>query len=87
MTNKNKDLPVGHSRRGRKAMSADEERITTIVNSQLYGKCRAIADLENIHLKDIINKALENVIKAYEDKNGPIKAKVIRQKGDINDIF
>ena len=87
MTGKNTDIPAGSSRRGRKAMSADEERITTIVNTHLYGKCRAIADKEGILLKDIINKALEHLVLMYEKKKGPIESKILRKKVDLDDLF
>ena len=81
------NIPSGGSRRGRKPMSAEEERISSIVKCDLYSKCKAIAATENIPIKDVINKALELVVAAYEEKHGPIKIKRNRKPGDINDIF
>lgn len=79
--------PSGGVRRGRKPMGAEEERISSIVKCELYSKCKAIAATENIPIKDVINKALELVVGAYEEKHGPIKIKRNRKPGDINDIF
>lgn len=77
----------GGARRGRKSMGAEEERISSIVKCELYSKCKAIAATENIPIKDVINKALELVVGAYEEKHGPVKIKRNRKPGDINDIF
>lgn len=77
----------GTSRRGRKPMGAEEERISSIVKCELYNKCKAIANIENIPIKDVINKALELVVSAYEEKHGPVKVKRSRKPGDINEIF
>lgn len=74
-------------RRGRKAMGKDEERISTIVNHVMYNKCKSIADMEGLAIKDVINKGLEMVVTAYEEKHGPVRVKSIRKKGDINNIF
>lgn len=79
--------PSGGSTRGRKPMGADEERISSIVKCELYSKCKAIAATENIPIKSVINKALELVIDAYEEKHGPVKIKRNRKPGDINEIF
>lgn len=75
------------SRRGRKPMGAEEERISSIVNRELYSKCKAIASIENLPIKDVINKALEMVVSAYEEKHGPIKVKRTRKPGNINEVF
>lgn len=89
--NQHPGVPVstssGGARRGRKPMGAEEERISSIVKCELYSKCKAIAATENIPIKDVINKALELVVGAYEEKHGPIKIKRNRKPGDINDIF
>lgn len=77
----------GGARRGRKPMGAEEERISSIVKCELYSKCKAIAATENIPIKDVINKALELVVGAYEERHGPVKIKRNRKPGDINDIF
>ena len=79
--------PPGGVRRGRKPMGAEEERISSIVKCELYSKFKEIAATENIPIKDVINKALELVVGAYEEKHGPIKIKRNRKPGDINDIF
>ena len=84
---KNNFSPEIPSRRGRKPMGKEEERISTIVKCELYSKCKAIAATENIPIKDVVNKGLELVVAAYEEKHGPIKIKRSRKPGDINDIF
>ena len=84
---KNNSSPEIPSRRGRKPMGKEEERISTIVRCELYDKCKTIAYIENIPIKDVVNKGLELVIGAYEKEHGTVKAKKSRKKGDINDIF
>lgn len=77
----------GGSRRGRKPMGAEEERISSIVNRELYSKCKAIAAIENIPIKSIMNKGMELAVAAYEEKHGPVKVKRTRKPGNISDIF
>lgn len=77
----------GGLRRGRKPMSAEEERISTIVNSEKYAKIKTIAHIENLPIKDVVDKGFDLTIEAYEAKHGPVRIKKNRKKGDINDIF
>lgn len=75
------------SRRGRKPRGKDEEVISTVVYTELINKARAIAGLEGLAIKDIINKGLEMVIKVYEDKHGTVRPRRPKKKGDVNDVF
>ena len=84
---KEKSPSTDQPRRGRKPMGEEEERISSIVKCELYSKCKYIAATNNIPIKDVINKALELVVAAYEEKHGPIKARRKNKPGDINDIF
>lgn len=77
----------GGSRRGRKPMGAEEKRISSIVKCAKYDKVETIAHIENIPIKDVIDKALDLVIEAYEKKHGSVKVKRTRKPGNIADIF
>lgn len=51
----------------------DETRATFIVNIELLEKFKAIAYWERNLIKNVINEALLDYVKKYEDKNGAIK--------------
>lgn len=48
----------------------DEVRATFIVKIDLLNKLKAIAYYDRALIKDVINKALDNYIKEFEDENG-----------------
>ena len=73
-------------RRGRKKAEAKSERICTIINAELMNKVQAIADKENIAIKDIITKGLTLLVDAYEEKHGTIRLRQAR-KGDVESVF
>ena len=50
----------------------DEIRVTNVINKGIDIKIKAIAYLDRVSKKDIINEALENFISEYENKNGNI---------------
>lgn len=75
------------SRRGRKPMSSEEERVSFVANKVLYAKCRAIADNEGLKYKDVMNKGMELAVAAYEQKHGPVRIKKSKKNVDINDVF
>lgn len=78
---------VSGSRRGRKPRGKDVEVISTVVDVDLINKARAIAGIEGLALKDIINKGLKMAIKIYEDKHGVVRPRRPKKKGDVNDVF
>jgi hypothetical protein len=55
-----------------KGVREGETRATFIVNEDLLAKVKALAYWERQTIKDILNKALEDYLKHYEKKNGPI---------------
>lgn len=88
LTGDSQDNPSSSGvRRGRKPMGAEEKRISTIVKCDKYDKIETIAHIENIPIKDFIDKCFDLGIEAYEKKHGVVKVKKNHKKGDINDIF
>jgi hypothetical protein len=51
----------------------NEVRATFIVNEDLLEKLKAIAYWDRILIKEVVNKALEDVVEKYEKKNGDLK--------------
>jgi hypothetical protein len=51
----------------------NETRATFIVNEELLEKLKAIAYWDRVLIKDVINKALLEVVDSYEKKSGKIK--------------
>ena len=80
------ERPSG-SRRGRPSTRQDHEVISTVVNKEKINKARAIAGIEGIAIKDIIDKGLDMVIKVYEDKHGPVRPRRPKKKGDVDEVF
>jgi hypothetical protein len=54
---------------------AGETRATFIVREDLLDKIKGLAYWECIQIKDVVNKFLEEGIRAYEEKNGEVKPK------------
>jgi hypothetical protein len=50
-----------------------ETRATFIVNEDLLDKLKAIAYWDRMLIKDVVNKALQEIVAKYEKKNGEIK--------------
>ena len=53
----------------------NETRATFIVNESLLEKLKALAYWDRVLIKDVVNQALSDYLKAYEKKNGTIKPK------------
>jgi len=51
----------------------NETRATFIVKEDLLEKLKAIAYWDRSLIKDIVGRALEDSVKKYEKKNGPVK--------------
>ena len=51
----------------------ESERLCTIVKTDTIQKIRAIAQLEGLPIKDVIEAAFSKAIEAYESKNGVIE--------------
>ena len=65
----------------------ENEVISTVVNKEKINKARAIAGIEGIAIKDIIDKGLDMVIKVYEEKHGPVRPRRPKKKGDVDEVF
>ncbi|MBR4365508.1 MAG: hypothetical protein IKP43_01865 [Bacteroidaceae bacterium] len=85
-TEDNKNSKNETARRGRKKSEVKMERICTIINAELMSKVRAIADKENIAIKDIFTKGLSLLVNAYEEKHGTIRLRQPK-KGDVESVF
>lgn len=79
--------PSNVPHRGRPSMNRDEMRYTSIAQVEVYNKCRAIASIENIPLKEVLNYGMKKVVEEYEKTHGPVRVKRSRKKGNIEDIF
>ena len=51
----------------------NETRATFIVNEDLLEKVKAVAYWDRVLIKDVLNKALEEIVEKYEKKHGVIK--------------
>jgi len=51
----------------------DETRATFIVNEELLEKVKAVAYWDRVLIKEVLNKALEEIVDKYERKHGAIK--------------
>jgi len=74
-------------KRGRKISAKEEENVCTKIESSLYKKAKLMSSIENIPIKDIINKGLEYIISTYEAKKGVLEVSDKGDKGDLNDIL
>jgi len=79
--------PSSGGRRGRPSTRQENEVISTVVNKDKINKARAIAGIEGIAIKDIIDKGLDMVIKVYEEKHGPVRPRRPKKKGDVDEVF
>ena len=50
-----------------------ETRATFIVNEEILEKLKAIAYWERLKIKEVVNEALLEAVKQYEEKNGVVK--------------
>ncbi|SOE22564.1 hypothetical protein SAMN06298216_2987 [Spirosomataceae bacterium TFI 002] len=50
-----------------------ETRATFLVNEELLDKLKAIAYWDRLLIKDVVDRALQDVVTKYERKNGNIK--------------
>ena len=81
------ERPSSGGRRGRPSTRQENEVISTVVNKEKINKARAIAGIEGIAIKDIIDKGLDMVIKVYEEKHGPVRPRRPKKKGDVDEVF
>lgn len=78
---------ASHSQKN-KAYWDKYEQVPTVVAIELMNKVRYISKKETVSIKDLIEKALTNLIDEYESLYGPIKVKNLHpKKGNVNDIF
>ena len=57
----------------KKGLKNDETRATFIVREDLLEKLKAVAYLDRLNIKDVINEALDRYVGAYERQNGELK--------------
>lgn len=65
---------------------AKMERVCTLVESESMNKVRAIAEQENVAIKDLFALGLSYVINKYEELHGKIRVKRAK-KGNVDEIF
>lgn len=75
-------------RRGRPAKSEEAtENFCGRADSLKLAKIRAVAERENIPIKDIYNLAFDMFINAYEAKHEVIVVKSKQDRGDVNSLI
>ena len=62
-------------------------RTSFIIKDTTWAKIREIAFRKTLTMKEIVELALEMLIKEYEKTNGEVTPHPERYKGDIHDIF
>jgi hypothetical protein len=72
---KTQNKVVRRSESAEEGTKENETRATFIVNIDLLEKLKAIAYWERTQIKEVINKALEEVVAKYERKNGDVQPK------------
>ena len=71
-----------------KKYQEENERITTIVNTEDMNKARFIAAKEGIAIREVIGAGIKLAIKAYESDHGPIHTRKTKGKrGDASKVF
>lgn len=81
---KSKKPSTTRTRQRQQEEVSHEERICTIVSSELYRKIRIIATREGLTIKNVIEAAFTKAVGSYERKHGPIKDD---PKRDLKDLF
>ena len=71
---------------GRPSLPNTYGRTSFIINQYQAAKVKAIAKKEGFPIKDIIEKALGDIIERYEQKHGVVVVE-LPQKKSIEDIF
>ena len=66
---------------------APDERVCTIVRSDLMAKVRYIVGKESIAIRDVFEAALTLAVNEYERRYGEIKPRPKRKRGDIGIFF
>ena len=75
-------------KRGRPAKDTEAtENFCGRADSSKLAKIRAVAEKENIPIKDLYNLAFDLFINAYEEKHGTISVKYKQIKGDASSLI
>lgn len=61
-----------------------EERLCTIVNSELVKKIRILASIEGLTIRNVVEAAFQKAISSYELKHGELPAE---HKKNLKDLF
>lgn len=72
------------TRQKQKEPERQEERLCTIVSSELAKKIRTIASIEGIAIRSVVEAAFLKAISSYERKHGEIKEVC---KKNLKDLF
>lgn len=84
----NQDSAPSKPQRGRPIKNTDlAENFCGRADSNKLAKIRAVAEKENVAIKDLYNLAFDLFIKAYEEKHGPIHIKSRATKGDAKSLI
>lgn len=72
------------ARQKQKELERQEVRLCTIVSSELVKKIRAIANIEGMTIRSVVEAAFQKAISSYERKHGEIKEEC---KKNLKDLF
>ena len=71
-----------------KTGKADSVHMTSLVDVELLGKVRYIANKESLTIREILEASLRHTVGKYEEKNGTIPVRRPKnRKGDVDDIL
>ena len=71
----------------KKTESAKYGRLCAVVNVEKMDKMRAIAEMEGLQIKDVLEAAMDLAIQRYEKKHGEIQLNAKKEKKSAKGLF
>ena len=78
---------TGKKRVGRPSSPENYGRTSLILNKEQVAKVKVIAQTEGFTMKDIVEKALGDIIDRYEKRHGEVVVESLTKEKSIDDIF
>lgn len=85
---KKEETPSKEVSDSKKNYSIENERVCTIINSEIMAKVRVIAGKEHLSIRDIFEYGLKYLVHDYESRNGTIHLRDPKtKKGNVSSVF